>query len=223
MDDANVSGTTITDTIGGINGTAGTGISSAVGPGGAGYATARQFNGNTAQGYITLGSSPFNWLSGGSFSFAAWLLCADITQTDVEGTGNQTYFYDDRTADNTNMIFVWNRQAAPAGHVAFNVCGERVRPTEAVAMTSNVWRHVVYTNEGGGGTGVKAMYYDGVPVGPLTLTSADTGYLQLNHFFGAGNPTVNGTIQNGCRMSSVRLYRRALSALDVAALYAAGG
>ncbi|MEI5676467.1 MULTISPECIES: LamG-like jellyroll fold domain-containing protein [unclassified Nocardioides] len=94
---------------------------------------------------------------------------------------------------------------------------ERVYATPTKDVVANRWNHVAFTRTGTTGT----LYLDGVQVAQrtnLTLTMADIG-ATANNWLGRNgypDPAYNGA------MDEVRLYRSALAASDIAALYEDG-
>jgi hypothetical protein len=139
--DAHVVSGAIQDTIGGatFDAPAGAGVTSATGPGGAGYATARGYNGNTT----TIGAR-----TSGSFSISLWTFNPNVGSQDAEASGAfQTYFCDDRAGDGTNQLWIANRHTGTvAGHIAINCCSTRVRASDdSKIANNNEWNHWIYT------------------------------------------------------------------------------
>jgi hypothetical protein len=86
------------------------------------------------------------------------------------------------------------------------------------SLPVNTWHHVVFTFS----TGVVTGYVDGAQVPLAANTFTGTGTLP-NNAYGLYLATYDSSLANGYKgyMNDVRLYSRALSATDVAALYSA--
>jgi hypothetical protein len=86
------------------------------------------------------------------------------------------------------------------------------------SLPANTWHHVVFTFS----TGVVKGYVDGAQVPLAANTFTGTGALP-NNAYGLYLATYDSTLANAYKgnLNDVRLYNRALSATDVAALYSA--
>lgn len=214
MNDANVSGTTITD-IGSspLNGLANGGVTSAAGPGGQ---TARAFDGATGTG-ITASASPRDWNSG-SFTWASWVWITNNAALSVDSQ-SQTYFYDDRAGNGTSYLLISNRESTPGG---VNVqCSRLTSAASSVIVATTVvpsagWTHLGYTNTGGCATGTPLFYVNGSSVSFTTPGSTDGSFDSIGTAWGTANTT---TANLAGRMYKQNIYSRALSSADMLALF----
>jgi hypothetical protein len=215
MNDANVSGTIITDIVGANNATSVGGVSSAGGPN-ATWATARAIDG-VSDSYIVIATTPRDW-NIGSFSIAGFVSVADNS---INMAGNRvTFFSDDRVGDAiTNFIRICNNNATP-GALAVGVTGDNSIASTATVIASNAatFTHFVYTKSGTGGTGAKVLYINGSVVSTTSTTAQGASIIEC--LMGAISHTT-GIIAG--RLSSFRIWNRVLTSADVTALYSAGG
>jgi hypothetical protein len=222
MDDANtnVAGQTVADVFAGNNAlwpNVGT-VTSAAGPPASSLATARALDGAVGT-RLALSTNPRNWNTAGSFSIALWGLVTNNSLNSSAG-GGQTFFYSDLVGDGSNYVRISNRITGPGG-VYFGTSSTGIS-TAVTTVVSNTWIHLVGTNLGGGAGGAMNLYSNGV----LLATAAQNGDFGAAPGTGVGDNMGAMTSTDGMltgRLQKVRLYNRALSAADVAALYAAGG
>lgn len=204
MDNANVSGTTITDVVSGINGTAsGTGITAATGPSG-GAGLARAFDGAS---YITLSSVPISNFTTGNSVFL-WVKVTDITGG---GAGAERFL--NFNTDISNYAELMLDEGKPGGfNVEYNSAATLLgRSTTAQQLTNNTFAHVGYTCDGASNV---ILYVNGSSV----AVSAPTGASSFAgaSYFGVRNPTVvplTGSIAQAV------VYNRVLSSGEVTTLF----
>ncbi len=197
MDDVNVSGTTIYDVVGTLNGTATAGIVSTTGP--RGSDTARAFNGSA---YVTIPSQP---ISGTPFSLFTW--------TKLNSTGNSSPFIVSFSSNSASQYFITSESA----HLA--VCaGNPAASTKSVYTASSSpfssasWHHVGFTYDGT----TLVVYIDGSAVS----ASSDVGWPSAANDFRFGNMKGGTDYLTGAMKQTV-VYNRVLSAAEVSQLYAA--
>lgn len=176
MDDANVSGTTITDVVGTLHGTAHGGISSASGP----VTQARSCDG-AAGSYISFSSAPLPSFitGGGAWSVAAWYYLDDIT---ASGSGGSRATFASFTAAGgagVDEFRILNNTSVGNGFLSFGFISAEVAPNSA-NMANNTWVSVVLTNDGSGG---RVMYVNGSSVSIQTPSTGASGN-GFNQFFG---------------------------------------
>lgn len=199
MDDANVSGTTITDVVGSLNGTASGGVSSASGP----VTQARGFDGT---GYLTLASCPVSYAA--AHTVGLWAYINDNT-----AAGNPRFF--DIAVDANNGSALIN-DSGLSGQIAIKLLagGSDVSQEAAAAeLPSATWKHIVYTFDG---SSTVTIYVNGVSI---TLGGgAPSGFgLDNNNIIGARNNTPTAPLTG--RIYQMVTYNRALSAGEVTTLY----
>lgn len=218
MTNAQVSGTTINDTIasGTNNGTAsGAGITSATGPNTT-YPQGRGFDGVSD---ISLTNPLFNW-SGGAFTFAGWLNVTNINNFGNGGSSSQVLFNADNAGDGVNQFQLLSLHSIP-GTVYAIVCGNQSYNTSGLLLVSGTWAHVTVTSTAAGGAII--VYVNG-GTSAQTSASGSNSFGFAGAWFGSGADSSNSN--NGAMTGAIagyRLYNRVLAAADVAALYAAGG
>jgi hypothetical protein len=223
MDDANVpGGTTINDTAPGgtLNGTAVGGVSSAAGPPAPGIlATARALDGASgSQIQLPVSPAPFDWNSG-SFSVGGWAFITNITNLSQDGGNDQIYLNMDIDGGGVDYLIIANLHATTGGGFYLNVSGQSWRVLTGV-MVNSVWAHLFITNSGGGHTGTVVMYKNGAALSPTTSASSISFGVASSYNLGAANSTMANLAG---RLSSWRIYSRALTPTDVLALYTNGG
>lgn len=169
MDNANVSGTTVSDVIGTLHGTAGSGVSSTTGPSGSN--TARAFDG-TNNSYVTLASSPIP-LFQTAFGIGHWVNVTDINASSGDGAGNQTFlnFYDGTIA---------LKPCNDAGKAAID---SSWLESTAIQLASATWASVFVTSNSNGST--LKLYINGSLVASGAPAGSATG---TNNVFGARDP-----------------------------------
>jgi len=167
MNDANVSGTTITDIVGGINGTAGSSVTSGAGP----FTQARAIA-DDVNGYITLGSNPIANLNS-AWSFAVWALRATNFAAPFDGGIPRLLNFTDGTVTINAGIDVAGTNGGSVGSLEiFNTGGSPQGITTAAAMTTGgVWVHWVTVWDGGAAT----FYVNGSAVTSTTSSGTGTG------------------------------------------------
>ena len=197
MDNANVSGTTIYDVAGSLNGSATTGVTSTTGP--QGTDTASAFNGSA---YVAITSQP---VPGAPFSLFTWAKLNSTPSTSPSVISFST--------NSSNQYFISNEGA----HLA--VCaGNPSSGTKAVYTASSspfsspTWHHVGFTWDGT----TLTVYIDGFAVSALS----DVGWPSATNDFRFGNMKGGTDYLNGA-LKQVVVYNRVLSSADVSKLYAA--
>jgi hypothetical protein len=197
MDNANVSGTTIYDVAGSLNGTATAGVTSTTGP--KGTDTARAFNGSA---YVTIPSQP---VPGAPFSLFTW---AKLNSTPSTSPSIISF-----STNSSNQYFISNESV----HLA--VCaGNPSNGTNAVYTASSspfsnaTWHHVGFTYDGV----TLTVYIDG----SVVSASSDVGWPSATNDFRFGNMKGGADYLNGS-LKQVVVYNRVMSSADVSKLYAA--
>jgi hypothetical protein len=111
------------------------------------------------------------------------------------------------------------------GFVTFNSCsggfygtGMATISSAAGVVSTSTWTHLAVVSTGG----TAKLYKNGVEIssGSFPYSGGDSTIFNSNSAFSLGGGTVNGsaTYMNG-KLDDARVYNRALSALDIAALY----
>jgi len=232
MDSAHISGTNVSDIVGGLNGTAMNGPGSTAGVLGDAIVLAGGDNNSNSQ-YINLAAhvAPIAALTQGSI--AAWvrpdpyLLTSPIhdvysiftVSNGSVGTG-ETRFYVDNTATANRGKLVYGRRSATA-----NAAVDGTLSSASSNLFDGNWHHVAATVDG---SGLLTLYIDGVnegnsgadTIGFLNIISANSAAIGRNRdntapatpLDIAGQWFFDGAIDD------VRLYDHALSGAEVAAL-----
>lgn len=210
MDDANVVGTSIKDIVGGLNGTAGTTVTSAPGP----YTTAREI-GNDANAGISLSSDPIADLLTADYSIGCWLWLADVTQDTYQGAGTFPRFLN--FIAGANRIHGYNSTAGGqigVSNTAANATLMRVTDSPQ-RLTNGTWAHFCATFANASDTTL--LYWNG----------------DLQGFSGGTDNNTSVTANTiGCRgaigerpwigrLSQMVTYTKVLSPTEVAQLYRA--
>jgi hypothetical protein len=233
MDSAHISGTTVNDIVGGLNGTAMNGPTGAAGVLGEAIVLAGGDNNSNSQ-YINLAAhvGTIGALTQGTI--AAWVRPDPYLPTtpvhDVYsiftvsngsvGTG-ETRFYVDNTATANRGKLVYGRRSATANAA---VDGSLFSASSANLFDGN-WHHVAATVDG---SGLLTLYIDGVnegnsgadTIGFLNIISANSAAIGRNRdntapatpLESAGQWFYDGAIDD------VRLYSHALTGAEIAAL-----
>lgn len=141
MDNANVSGTTITDVVGSLHGTAGSAVTSGSGP----VTQARVFIENS-NSYITLPSCPVVSLAS-AWSFGYWIMMPDITATPGDGDPTMFNFYDG-TKNVRGTTAVTAHSAGGWQAINEDGSGTISKETVAAALVNNTWAHMLFTFDG---------------------------------------------------------------------------
>ncbi len=241
MDSANISGTTVEDIVGGLDGTAMNGPGSTAGVLGEAIVLAGGDNNSNSQ-YVNLASHVSTIAALTQGSIAAWVRPDPYLPTspihDVYsiftvsngsvGTG-ETRFYVDNTATANRGKLVYGRRSASA-----NAAVDGSLSSASANLFDGNWHHVAATVDG---AGLLTLYIDGVfegnsgadTIGFLNIISANSAAIGRNRdntapatpLESAGQWFFDGGIDD------VRLYDHALSGVEVAALAvpepAAGG
>ena len=175
------------------------------------------FNLNGSSAYVNIPSSAsVNVGAAGGLTMECWIKPADVANNHAlmewnNGAGGGTHF--------------WISVAAPSGNgpgclyanLIDTGVNSHILTTPANLVNTNGFQHVAVTYDKTSGVGV--LYYNGTAVVSQNLGSfaAQTSYnLQLGTRISDGNGFYRGL------MDEVSLYSRALSAAEIAAIYAAG-
>jgi hypothetical protein len=202
MDDANVSGTTITDVVGGLNGTAGSSVSSTAGP----YTTARAI-GNDVNGSITLASNPIENLAA-AFSIGFWVFRTPWNTAAYDGNGPRIL----RINDSSIAFDAANDPSLP-GRIEFgNGNVPSVRDCQLNSgIAAATWTHITYTFD----ASTALIYVNGAV---SSSTNAMTGGSGFQNTLGAAKSgSSNAPI--GGNLYQVVMYTQALSSTDVMSLF----
>ncbi|HOK96619.1 MAG TPA: family 43 glycosylhydrolase, partial [Anaerohalosphaeraceae bacterium] len=158
--------------------------------------------------YVSLPTGVVSGLT--NFTVAAWVY--------LDAVSSWSRIFDFGTGTNVNMFLT--PRSGSTGVVRFAIttggAGGEQRINGTAALPSGVWTHVAVTL--GGGTGI--LYVNGVEVGrnsAMTLTPASLGATTQNYIGRSqysADPYLNG------RVDEFRIYSNALSAAEIAALYA---
>jgi len=172
---------------------------------------ALSFNGSSQ--YVSLPSNPSSLDITGALTLSAWVneTANPTARTVVISKGDPALLYQYELTGSTN------------GHVNFSVCNSvgcltSGTYTSSTLFSPGAWHHVVGTYDGNGNA---IMYVDGTNVQAVsssTMTALKSGVSGV--WIGglpASSRDFNGTVDD------VRIYNRALSASDVAELYAYTG
>lgn len=136
------------------------------------------------------------------------------------GTGNTTLFNSSTDSSKANTWWIYNDE----GTVTFIMQGTTVgsyQQSTVAAPSNNAWHHFAVVFDASTATGTTTVYLDGVAQSPTTVTNTKDG---TSNF--AAQPLYmlsrNGTATTfwGGYMDDVRIYAYALSAGQVAAVYA---
>jgi hypothetical protein len=165
MNDARVSGTTITDVVGSLNGTAGSGISSTIGA----LCDQARLGDGTANSLISLPSGPIASLTS-AWSIAGYVKPSSMT---ASGGGNATIWNLD---DGTTQIRLVIDHTATSGAL----CATKNGPTSlfataAAVFSLNTYDHFIVTYNG---AGTYTVYHRGLPVslgGTAQVSAPSTG------------------------------------------------
>lgn len=210
MDDAHIigGGTLIEDIVStwdaGING----GITSAAGPN-ATYATARAFDGaaGTYAQFATGDTGPVDWATE-PCTLAVWIYAANVANTTWVASFSRVL--------NSSMVAFG---AAGDGTLfSVNTATNRTDTTGSWITSNDTWYHIGVTWSAGGG-GTCHFYVNGSD--KATSTQAGFGPGSSKQDIGVFQSPNSGNLAG--RMAGLRVYNRALTASDMAALYAAGG
>lgn len=202
MDNANVSGTTITDVVGSLNGTASAGITSATGPSGAANA-ARNWPTNSSQ-KIDLASCPVTTTS--AFTIGLWLNLPDITLSFDGGSPRFFNFYD----GGSNFAQGANRISTPGKvNLEYDPVGGNEIFTSSAALANNTWTHIAFVYNGS----TYAIYVNASSV----ATTTDNGGADQATGNQIGN-RASASCMSGS-MAQLVIYNRALSGSEITTLY----
>jgi hypothetical protein len=215
MDDANVSGTTITD-IGSspINGTAGSGVASAAGP----VTQARSFDG-TANGEIAFASRtvPGTKLLS-PHSGTMWVYVTDHT-AQGGGSSPQTFFVGGE--DTANWIRVACDPGTPGGlnvTIWSNDAGQIVQvSSNAQILSSATWKCIGWRWDG---AGALEIFADGVEITNVGGSGLGAPSAAVNWL---GTRDTDGTGSLTGRIGRTLIYPSVLSDADMLAIFTAGG
>lgn len=199
LDDVNISGSTVIDVIGSVNGTITGGVTSTSSPSGATAATARAFDGT---GYITLSGATLPTFSG-AHSVFFWSKLTNIA-TGGSGGSSQTFFM--LTNDASNLIRGANEESAPAGAFVVALVKATVnigQQTSAAASANNTWVCLGYTYNG---VIISAIYVNGTAVS----IGAQAGFGTTNNNLIGGRSATLG-LETGA-LYTVATWNRELSA-----------
>lgn len=199
MDDANVSGTTITDVVGTLHGTAGSSVSSGTGP-----VTQARVIADDANGYITLPSSPIADLTA-AWSFGGFLMKTNVADGAFDGDPRFFCF-----SDGTHTA----AGADSAAQIGVDIDSGGTAGSSHLAMIANsTWAHVVFTHAAG--ASVFTIYKDGSSVSDSgALADATTATNALGARGLGARPWGGGIYQ-------FVTYSKELSAGEVSTLFAA--
>jgi hypothetical protein len=220
MTDAQVSGTTIIDTIGGLNGTAGSSVSSTSGP--PGGSQARLFD-NDANTYCSLASVPISdWTQ--DYTIAFWLNPTDITLNPYDGPASTPCLF--KLFDSNSASICLRPVNSSSGYASpptppFDAISFNAKNTVPVNLSgypfavaniqvSGQWAHVAITNA----SGVVNVYVNSVLASQTVMT--DRTATSTNNTIGAADVANRPAI---AAMAQFIIYPRALSAGEVAQLY----
>ncbi|BCU77169.1 LamG-like jellyroll fold domain-containing protein [Luteolibacter sp. LG18] len=180
--------------------------------GGATFSAGKFNNAVNLSGSSQYASLPTGVMAGYSnFTIATWVKVNSLS------TWSRVFDFGSGT---TNYLFLTPRHSNTSGTVRFAIrtpsTGEQIINGSA-ALPTGAWTHVAVTLSGTTGT----LYVNGVAVGTntaMTLTPSSLGnttqnYIGRSQF--AADPYLNGSVDD------LRIYNRALSASQVAALYSA--
>ena len=193
----------------------GAGTVPATGPSGSGT-QGRGFDGTSASNYLYVGNSTdghfqlYNW-NGGSWSVGFWVNITDTTWYD--GIASQVIIFDDLDGNGTNQC--WIRLAHGTQSIDAWISGNQLTQVTPIVWSNNTWHSVVITNQGGGGTGVKTMYLDGVAVATNDVHSPNFYSNGPQHNIGKIDPTNGGLLQGA--LYNLCVWSRVLTAADAAA------
>lgn len=205
MNDATVSGTTINDPAGSLNGTAGSGVSSTTGP-----VTQARLMADTANGYITLASTPIADVSS-NWSIGYWI--------NTQGTPNGCNITFDLGDPRIFNFFDGTSQMANAcssisSKIGLDsnsgVAGQGLLDT---AIVLNTWTHIVITHASGSSTQV--FYLNG---SSATAAGALGDAMASVNTLGA---RAVGERPCKCALYQFVIYNKVLSAGEVSTLFAA--
>lgn len=194
-----VSGTTVNDVVGTLNGTmnASANFSSTTGP--QGTDTALLFNGAA---YVSLPSQP---ISGAPFSLFCWVKNNTHTQ-------NTNPYIVSLCSNSSAAYFISGDGAKLLVCAGSPTTGAKCVASATMPFSVAAWHHVGFTYDGT----TLTMYIDGAAVS----TSADTGWSVASADYRFGNMRGNSDFLNGA-LKQVVVYNSALSAAQVSQLYAA--
>jgi hypothetical protein len=231
MTNAQVSGTTIIDTIGGLNGTAGSSVTSTSGP--PGGSTARLI-GNDANSYVTLSTAPFSDFTQ-AFTIAFWYKPTDITQHPYDSATSTPSLFSFTDAIATVLINLrpgnsssnWaTANTTPFdGMEFFSIIGGSPPSGYPLGVpgvqVSGQWVHFTLTQQAG--PSAVAVYVNGVVVAsPATVANRASAVVAFPAAIGCSDaPSGVSTRPVNAAMAQFTIYPRALSASEVAQLYAA--
>jgi hypothetical protein len=205
MRDTQVVGTSVKDVVGTLHGTAGSGISSTVGP----LCTqARLSNGTTAQGYITLPSAPIASLTS-AWSIAAWVKMTSPSTAGGSGVDLRICQLDDGT---NKISFVVDHTTTVGALAAIKNGPTSLFATAAAVFTAGFYNHFVVTFDG---TSTYTVYGNGRSVS--LGGTAQTGTPTTGSCFMASSASAADSYAGA--MSQFTTYTKALSAAEVVTLY----
>lgn len=202
MDDANVSGTTISDVVGTLHGTAGSSVSSGTGP----YTQARAIA-NDANGYITLPSSPLSDVTA-AWTIGYWVFLPTINVTTFDVGAPRSCQFDDSTHQmDVGHDLITGGDVAAAGSAA-SFDDELTNPL----MADSTWAHVTITHASGA---AHPKIYLNAVAATLGGNPSGLGFTTGNALGarGAGNRPLCGSLYQFC------VYSAELSAANVTLLY----
>jgi hypothetical protein len=205
MSNAHVTGTTISDVVSTLHGTAGSGISSTIGPL---CDQARLSNGTTAQGYITLPSAPIANLST-AWSVAGWVKMNDITASGGSGANLCIWQLDDSTRQIRLSV---DHTTHPGALAARNQAGTSLFATAAALFASTFYVHFVVTFNG---SSTYTVYRNGISasLGGTAVTGTPT----TGNCFMASSASAADSYAGA--LNQPVTYTKELSAAEVAQLY----
>ncbi|HYT44768.1 MAG TPA: LamG-like jellyroll fold domain-containing protein [Methylomirabilota bacterium] len=211
LDDASVSGSTVIDLAGSLNGTITGGVTSVSSPAGAYASTARHFDGT---GYINLGAAALPDFTG-AHSVFFWLNLTN--NANVGGTASQSPL--DLHFDSNNKVRIANDEAISGGGtggyvVSFVQAGTNIGREVNISNTipSNSWVHLGYTWDGAN----ISLYVGGVVQAPPPQTAFGVNTLDV---IGSALVGVNSAIVGS--MYQVCVWSKVLSGTEITQVFSA--
>lgn len=199
MDGKSISGTSLTDYSGNSN--TGTLVGSPTQTYGK-IGQSLNFSSASSQ-YVTIGSAG---LGNGSATFSAWVTfpTAGVSLNTIVSNGNYFMYY------NGNLF-----------NFRYDTTGAQLLGTTHTYTTTNTWYHVVGVYDTSvGANGTEYIYVNGMQDGSRACTANPNGTNNTQLSIGS-RQSLATQYYNG-RIDDVRIYNRALSAGEVAALYYQG-